>query len=114
MAVVFTSLTLLRQCIRQTGSPVLSPGFYKALKTAGMDPGLEFKVALEEAEKLDARSERDTALPHALAFALATTASLSAQLPTALRQSLLACSVTTAFQPSFMTAGLHGMQDSVW
>lgn len=30
-------------------------GFYKMLKTMGMDPGLEFKVALEEAEKLRAR-----------------------------------------------------------
>ncbi|DBA73860.1 hypothetical protein WJX79_009281 [Trebouxia sp. C0005] len=30
-------------------------GFYKAMKSMGMDPGLEFKVALEEAEKLNAR-----------------------------------------------------------
>ncbi len=36
-------------------SPDVATGFYKALKTMGMDPGLEFKVALEEAEKLNAR-----------------------------------------------------------
>lgn len=30
-------------------------GFYKMLKNMGMNPGLEFKVALEEAEKLRAR-----------------------------------------------------------
>lgn len=71
------------QCIKQTGLPVLSSGFYKALKTMGMDPGLEFKVALEEAEKLNARSERDIALPHALALALATTVSLPVQVTTA-------------------------------
>lgn len=31
------------------------PGFYRVLKTLGMDPGLEFKVAMEEAQKLRAR-----------------------------------------------------------
>lgn len=30
-------------------------GFYKAMESMGMDPGLEFKVALEEADKLNAR-----------------------------------------------------------
>lgn len=30
-------------------------GFYKALQSMGMEPGLEFKVALEEADKLNAR-----------------------------------------------------------
>ncbi len=30
-------------------------GFYKAMERMGMDPGLEFKVALEEADKLNAR-----------------------------------------------------------
>ena len=49
----------------------------------GMDPGLEFKVALEEAEKLNARSEHDIALPHALALALAATVSLPVQVTTA-------------------------------
>lgn len=92
---------------------MLSLGFYKALKTMGMDPGLEFKVALEEAEKLNARSECDTALTHALAFALAL-CHCKSHLPTSLQQTLLACSVTTAFQPSFITAGVHGMQDRVW
>lgn len=29
-----------------------SAGFYRLLKSWGMDPGLEFKVAMEEAEKL--------------------------------------------------------------
>ena len=30
-------------------------GFYRLLKSLGMDPGLEFKVAMEEAELLRAR-----------------------------------------------------------
>ena len=30
-------------------------GFYNALQSMGMEPGLEFKVALEEADKLNAR-----------------------------------------------------------
>lgn len=30
-------------------------GFYRLLKSWGMDPGLEFKVAMEEAERLQAR-----------------------------------------------------------
>lgn len=29
-------------------------GFYRLLKSWGMDPGLEFKVAMEEAERLQA------------------------------------------------------------
>ena len=29
-------------------------GFYRLMKTWGMDPGLEFKVAMEEAERLRA------------------------------------------------------------
>ena len=33
----------------------LVTGFYRLLKTWGMDPGLEFKVAMEEAELLRAR-----------------------------------------------------------
>lgn len=32
----------------------LVAGFYRTLKSLGMDPGLEFKVAMEEAEKLRA------------------------------------------------------------
>ncbi len=43
------------RCMKETRSCSILTGFYKALKTMGMDPGLEFKVALEEAEKLNAR-----------------------------------------------------------
>lgn len=41
-----------RKKIRSCSAPT---GFYKAMDRMGMDPGLEFKVALEEADKLNAR-----------------------------------------------------------
>ena len=45
---------LSRATPSQYGMHLLT-GFYRLLKTWGMDPGLEFKVAMEEAELLRAR-----------------------------------------------------------
>ena len=36
-------------------SVALRAGLYKMLKNMGLDPGLEFKVALEEAQRINAK-----------------------------------------------------------